>query len=263
MELTFTSLDRVMVFAPHPDDELLGCAGVLQRASRAGARVQVVCLTSGDASLWPQWTRWPLYRKTPFLKSFLARRMGCKRMEESRRGVERLSLPAECLRFMGFPDSGLNKLPGNGSAPFKSRHTGAAQVPYDEAVRPQTPYFADELARLAGRLVREFAPTHAFVTHALDRHTDHSVAAGVVGEALRKESGRPCQGLAYLIHFPGWPETSDLPPPFNAASRWELTLTPDERSAKRAALLAHQSQWRQNPSFFEARLRPAEWFWPL
>jgi LmbE family N-acetylglucosaminyl deacetylase len=39
-----------MVFAPHPDDETLGCGGTLLRKRRAGAAVWVVFLTDGAAS---------------------------------------------------------------------------------------------------------------------------------------------------------------------------------------------------------------------
>jgi LmbE family N-acetylglucosaminyl deacetylase len=44
-----TAADRVLVVAPHPDDETLCCAGILQLALRAGAAVGVVWLTAGDS----------------------------------------------------------------------------------------------------------------------------------------------------------------------------------------------------------------------
>src|SRR2546423_2998968 len=40
----------LLVVAPHPDDETLCCAGVIQRVVRAGGRASVVWITSGDAS---------------------------------------------------------------------------------------------------------------------------------------------------------------------------------------------------------------------
>ena len=45
----FSRTDAVLVVAPHPDDETLCCAGVIQRARAAGARVAIVWLTGGDA----------------------------------------------------------------------------------------------------------------------------------------------------------------------------------------------------------------------
>jgi LmbE family N-acetylglucosaminyl deacetylase len=39
-----------MVFAPHPDDETLGCGGTILRKRRAGAAMQLVFMTDGAAS---------------------------------------------------------------------------------------------------------------------------------------------------------------------------------------------------------------------
>ena len=41
--------DRILVIAPHPDDEVIGPGGTLIRAARRGARVRVLYLTSGEA----------------------------------------------------------------------------------------------------------------------------------------------------------------------------------------------------------------------
>ena len=42
---------NVLVLAPHPDDEVLGCGGALCRHTAAGERVAVVFLTSGELGL--------------------------------------------------------------------------------------------------------------------------------------------------------------------------------------------------------------------
>jgi LmbE family N-acetylglucosaminyl deacetylase len=42
-------LTRLLVISPHPDDEAIAAAGVMQRVRSAGGRVRVVLLTSGDA----------------------------------------------------------------------------------------------------------------------------------------------------------------------------------------------------------------------
>ncbi|RKH60518.1 PIG-L deacetylase family protein [Corallococcus aberystwythensis] len=39
-----------MVFAPHPDDETLGCGGTILQKRRVGAAVRIVCLTDGAGS---------------------------------------------------------------------------------------------------------------------------------------------------------------------------------------------------------------------
>ena len=39
---------RVMVFAPHPDDDIIGCGGSLIMHKKNGAEIVVVYMTSGD-----------------------------------------------------------------------------------------------------------------------------------------------------------------------------------------------------------------------
>src|SRR5207248_5537972 len=43
-----TRSDSIVIFAPHPDDEVIGCAGIIMQALARGARVKVVDITSGD-----------------------------------------------------------------------------------------------------------------------------------------------------------------------------------------------------------------------
>ena len=38
---------RLLVFAPHPDDEIIGCGGVLLNAVKIGCEIQVVYVTDG------------------------------------------------------------------------------------------------------------------------------------------------------------------------------------------------------------------------
>ena len=40
--------DRILIFAPHEDDETIGCGGYIQRAVAVGAHVSLVMITNGD-----------------------------------------------------------------------------------------------------------------------------------------------------------------------------------------------------------------------
>ena len=63
-QLPFASLERItgggpiLVMSPHPDDESLGCGGLIAAASEAGQRVSIVTLTDGSGS-HPNSARYP------------------------------------------------------------------------------------------------------------------------------------------------------------------------------------------------------------
>lgn len=41
---------KVLIVAPHPDDEIIGCAGLMQSLLKAGKEVHIVILTGGEGS---------------------------------------------------------------------------------------------------------------------------------------------------------------------------------------------------------------------
>lgn len=48
--LDLASMSRVMVFAPHPDDESIGCGGLLALLAQQGSKVRVVLVTDGGGA---------------------------------------------------------------------------------------------------------------------------------------------------------------------------------------------------------------------
>lgn len=42
-------MKRIMVFAPHPDDDILGCGGSIAKHARQGHEIITVYMTSGEA----------------------------------------------------------------------------------------------------------------------------------------------------------------------------------------------------------------------
>lgn len=49
-----SQIERALVIAPHPDDEILGAGGTMARLALQGARVEVCILTRGEAPRFPQ-----------------------------------------------------------------------------------------------------------------------------------------------------------------------------------------------------------------
>ena len=49
-QITITNKTRVLVIMPHPDDEAVFAAGLINHFSKSGARVNLVCMTNGEKS---------------------------------------------------------------------------------------------------------------------------------------------------------------------------------------------------------------------
>src|SRR2546430_3755034 len=103
---TFTSKSRLMLIAPHPDDEALACSVILQRAVRAGAAVHVLYATDGEDNPWPQRVverRWRL-------KAADRKRWGKLRRVEALAALGTLGVRPADARFLGLPDQRLTDL---------------------------------------------------------------------------------------------------------------------------------------------------------
>ncbi len=112
-------LGRVVVLAPHPDDESLGCGGLLALLAEAHAPAHVIVVTDGC-------------RSHPRSSAYPAPRLRTLREQESREAVARLGL-GSCVEFLRFPDCGL---PGDGDPEFEHAADRLAAIVDD--LRPDT-----------------------------------------------------------------------------------------------------------------------------
>ena len=48
-EMQLQSYDRILIISPHPDDEIIGCAGLIQKALKQQKEVYVLMVTGGEA----------------------------------------------------------------------------------------------------------------------------------------------------------------------------------------------------------------------
>src|SRR5204862_6404950 len=90
--------DRILVLAPHPDDEVLGAAGVLREAVRPGLPTRVVFLTYGDSNEW-SFLAYP-QRPVNLPQSVLA--MGTLPRQEGLAAAAILGGPAWTLALPGY-----------------------------------------------------------------------------------------------------------------------------------------------------------------
>ena len=89
---TIAGPDPFLVLAPHPDDESLGCGGLLAQACAAGLDAHVAILTDGTMS-------------HPNSRSYPAARLQAVRQAEAAAAVATLGLGPGRLLFLGHPDA--------------------------------------------------------------------------------------------------------------------------------------------------------------
>ena len=101
------TVDKILVFAPHPDDEILGCGGYLALKRTENAAIRIIVVSDGALGLAP----------TKSIQSAL-------RQQESRLGLAQLQI--KDVQFWDYPD---------GSIPL----TGQIITDYLQAVREFRP----------------------------------------------------------------------------------------------------------------------------
>ena len=243
--LTLDPVD-IVIFAPHPDDEVMGCAGVIQQALAKGRNVRVVFTTNGDG--YPLAAAMLLGKPEPEVTRDDLARLGATRKDESIAAATVLGVDAARLVFLGYPDGAMAKVP----APY---NRAAAQADFS-------------------KVMRDSRPSQVYVTDRADEHPDHRITYQLVREAVTtsRYSG---ELSTFMIHSGGveWPGHGPLyeketvggrtypagvswPPPIR------IPLTAREQQVKSAAMKAHASQWLVNPDYLSRFLKSEEIFWP-
>jgi LmbE family N-acetylglucosaminyl deacetylase len=167
--LLLDSRDRLLILAPHPDDESIATGGLIQFARNAGAAIRVVVLTDGDNNPWPQ--RWveKRWRIGPAERA----RWGARRREEARAAMRILGLAENETCFLGLPDLGLTDLLMRADAQvIESLHTQFG----------------------------EFAPTVLVLPALGDRHPDHSATSILARLALARYPSRTPRVFEFAVH---------------------------------------------------------------
>jgi LmbE family N-acetylglucosaminyl deacetylase len=255
----------LLVVAPHPDDETLCCAGVIQRVVRAGGSVSVVWITSGDAE------RMGLLLNDKILISSPARaqRFGARRMAEARAASALLGVHPSGQLFLGYPDGALLELlTGNPMTLHRSGMTDAVRVPYSDALFPDHPYSGESLEHDFAAVLERVRPTLLLAPSPEDSHPDHR-AAGLLTAAAARRGATTAQVRYWIVHGgEGWPSPRDLLAgvPLTPAPRSRgleplaFVLEPEEEDAELRALEAYGTQMALMAPFLLAFVRTNELF---
>ena len=246
---------RLMVFAPHPDDESLGAGGLIQRVLSLGGKVEVVFMTNGDG--YPEGVELLDHISHPSAKDY--RDDGDERREEANKAGSTLGVNERDVIFLGFPDGGLYyllKTFRSDSHPYRSPFTLTNRPPPSEIIVPKTDYNGHDLKKEIKRVLADFQPNLLIMPASQDMHPDHCSTYHFVRHALeRLAKSDPTlkpEVLTYLVHFGQWPigqgsgTGSVLKPPQGFPGKrtdWvSFDLNSKEMETKRKAILKHHTQ---------------------
>jgi purine nucleosidase len=229
-----TQLD-LLVFAPHPDDEVLGCAGVILQALEEQKRVGIVILTSGDG--FPKAASIVTNKSQDQLTSAEFLRLAAERQQQSLDSLAILGVPKANLMFLGYPDSGLTEIyRGQGTLALRQKfadknHTYGIMVSdYHSAIHGHpAPYTRTSILADIADIIEICKPKEIYVTHEMDRHPDHRAAHWFVRDAARV-AGYRGKLFTYVVHGKEQPK---LPV-------HRVSLTVAQVKKKRAAIVPHQ-----------------------
>jgi len=204
--LPITPDDRILILAPHPDDETIGCAGVVQAALKAHAVVKVVLLTNGDSNEFAfiAFEKRLTFKREEFLH------MGEVRYHETVTALRFLGLPEKNIVALGYPDFGTGDIltgAWDDKKPFLSLLTRVRNVPYKEALSSGAPYTGNSIIKDLRGVIEDFKPTRIFVTSPVETNRDHRALYVFLHIALWQLEGKmpEPQVLPYVIHVVGWP----------------------------------------------------------
>lgn len=208
----------IVVFAPHPDDEVIGCAGVIMQELARGTPVKVVAITSGDG--FPEAaagvTHKPVNQVGP--DDFLA--LSRFRQMQSRTALGILGGNAEDLILLGYPDGELGNLYNStGDKVIRQQFTkknetyALIQKDYHSSVHGKpAPYQRNSVLGDLVELLTTLHPTEIYVTDETDGHIDHRAAFWFLRDAA-KQAGYKGAFYTFLVHgLPAWPFPTGVTP---------------------------------------------------
>ncbi|HTH56309.1 MAG TPA: glucosamine-6-phosphate deaminase [Cyclobacteriaceae bacterium] len=233
---------RVLIFSPHPDDDIISMGGTFQRLVDQGHEVHVAYQTSGNIAVADD----EALRFIEFMRDynskfglkneaidklyyeangFLQRKKtGEKDIDEVRaiKGLVRVSEAKNTCRFVGVSPENIHFL----NMPF-----------YETGVVQKRP-LAEEDYSIVTELIRKIKPHQIYAAGDLaDPHGTHKVCLDAVIEALHRLKGEPFMKDCWTWLYKG------------AWAEWDIDLiemavpmSPDQVMRKRMGVFKHQSQ---------------------
>jgi glucosamine-6-phosphate deaminase len=234
---------RIVVFSPHPDDDVISMGGTLIRLCQQGHDVHVAYQTSGNIAVFDD----EAIRHADFVTSF------CDAFDLfSEQEAERIAETVESFVAKKQPGEvdtpALQKIKGvirrteaRAAATFSGvneRNIHFLDMPFYETGRVKKKPLSEEDVKIIVDLLKDVRPHQIYAAGDLsDPHGTHRVCLDAINRALKQLSGQDWARECTVWHYRGaWQE-------------WEadmidmaVPLSPEEVDRKRTAIFRHESQ---------------------
>ena len=248
---------RVVIFSPHPDDDVISMGGTFIRLCEQGHEVHVAYQTSGNIAVWDE----SADRHVDFVEEF-CRAFGVGTKPSEIADTIRTFLRTKHAGEMDLPElqtvKGLiRRTEARAGARYsgvKPEHIHFLDLPFYETGRVRKkPIGADDIA-ITSKLLDEVKPHQIYAAGDLsDPHGTHRVCLNAIFQSLESLADR------------AWAKTCELWLYRGAWQEWEpheidmaVPLSPDEVNRKRMAIFKHESQ--KDRALFPGPTDPRE-FW--
>ncbi len=233
---------RIVVFSPHPDDDVISMGGTLIRLCDQGHDVHVAYQTSGNIAVWDE----SALRHADFVSECAAAFGVAEQLAE---GIEQRIERFVATKQAGEIDSPeLQKIKGlirRTEARAAARYSGVntanihfLDLPFYETGRVRKKPIGEDDVRITIELLERVQPHQIYCAGDLsDPHGTHRVCLAVIARALTQLADRDwakhCTLWLYRGAWQEWePENIEMAVP----------LAPDEVQRKRIAIFKHESQ---------------------
>ncbi len=265
------SSDRILVFAPHPDDESLGVGGLIARAVEKNATVMVVIVTDGSSSHSSS-----AYSKLKTNLNVIGNiSLPELRHNETLNALKNLGVNEKNVIFLGYPDVGLGPLfeiywDYNNTYRSANDFNKLNYSSYSFSYEKNAPYAGVNVVKNMQTIIKDFKPTIVVYPDDGDDHPDHWATSAFVRYSLMGLNYTGTE-YTYLVHKGlEWPTPglylpdSRLNPPSGLLStdaNWTyFNINSNEENEKERAILSHKSQVGINSSYFKSFIRTNDLF---
>lgn len=243
---------KILIAAPHIDDEVIATGGLIQKAIKAGAEIKIIYLTNGDNNL-----NSVIVDEDKNLKigpdDFIT--LGETRMAEGRQAAKDLGLSDKNLEFLGYPDQGLSQLFNNyysADKKYSAKGIKFTYNPYAGTYRSKQDYNGENIVNDLSTIMNSFQPNILIIPHPLDQHPDHKATFRFFDKVLAENPKQnDIKVWLYLVHYKNYPAdklvapNKFLFPPsklFSQSGWFSLDLDKDEIQVKLKALSENKTQ---------------------